>query len=545
MADNLKPEEEALVKSLLAANKGDAPIRFSWDDNFQRRLLALLLADTYFLIQAQSLIKPEYFTNESHVIACKCLFELFAKYKSLPEKFILLQFVKEEIKGRDDAIKMAFTAEVESVYDFYTPGLTTREVLLDRLMTFSRAQSTRIAFAQCQKMILERPEEEKTWSEVDEILRQALVVNRGMDVGFEYFLNIEEMFRRMNEMKESGERFTTGVNWIDERITGGSPKRGALYAWIGLPGRGKSILLAQAATENIKLGHNVVYLSLEMDDIEVAERITAQFTQSDINFLWDKREDITKEIETRNKSLEFPNNLVIRQFPGGTIDVNFIRAYVAHLKLSGFKPDLLIVDYAGELKEPPDVPTWEAKYRIMRDLRATGIMENMMVMTAVQPNKSAAELEKEDYIDESNIGGSFDQFKPLDGFWSINQLDAEKQASVGRIFIIKHRSGKSREATTVDFKYETMTISVISKDHYHKRMNSVADQQAANIDLDSGGKMGGKKGKKPRQIIYQPNEEDTASHTYEKKSDTIKASDFPPATETPSPVDGISREDME
>ena len=164
-----------------------------------------------------------------------------------------------------------------------------------------------------------------------------------------------------------------------------------------------------------------------------------------------------------------PNNLIIRQYPGGTVDVNFVRAYIAHLNLYGFKPDVLIIDYAGEFKEPPDVPSWEAKYRIMRDLRAMAIMEGMVVITAVQPNKSAAELtEISQYIDESNIGGSFDQFKPLDGFWSINQLTSEKNAKIGRVFIIKHRSGKSQEACEVEFDYSAMRISRIGKDVHTK-----------------------------------------------------------------------------
>jgi replicative DNA helicase len=511
----LNAEEEKELQGLLASAKGENPVRFSWDENFQRRLLSLLLTDTYFLIQSQSLVKPTYFTNESHVLACEVLFELFAKYKSIPEKFILVQGVQDKLKDRDDSVKLAFVGEVESVYDYYVPGISTREVLLDRLTMFSRAQSTRIACKKVEKMILEKPDEEKTWLEVDEMLRNTLLVQRGMDVGFEFFMSIDEMFRRMKEQQESGEKFTTGLDWIDRRLSGGTPKRGELYAWIGLPGRGKSLLLAQAATENVKLGHRVCYISLEMDDVEVAKRITSQLTCNDINFLWDNRDSIKEEIDLRNKNLQEgggePNNLIIRQYPGGTVDVNFVRAYVAHLKLYGFKPDVLIIDYAGEFKEPADIPSWEAKYRIMRDLRAMAIMEGMVVYTAVQPNKSAAELtEINQYIDESNIGGSFDQFKPLDGFWSINQLKQEKDANVGRVFIIKHRSGKSQEAVDVEFDYGTMRISQIDRQRYNKLLQSKADETAQEIDSNSAKLNQGSKGGKKKKGLepFHPNNTD-------------------------------------
>lgn len=532
------PEEEQVIEALLKSVKGDNPIRFSWDENFQRRLLSLLLTDTYFLIQSQSLIQSAYFTNEAHVLACDALFELFTKYKSLPDKFILVQAVQDKLKGRDDAIKLAFMAEVESVYDYYVPGLTTREVLLDRLTMFSRAQATRMACNKVLKIILENPEDEKTWTEVDETLRNSLLVQRGMDVGTEYFLSMEEMFRRMKEQQEAGEKFTTGLDWINQRLSGGTPKRGELYAWIGLPGRGKSMLLAQAATENVKLGHKVCYISLEMDDLEVSKRITAQITESDVNFLWDNRDTIKEQIDFRNKTAVEQggdvNNLIIRQYPGGTVDVNFVRAYIAHLKLYGFSPDVLIVDYAGEFKEDPSIPGWEAKYRIMRDLRAMAIMENMVVFTAVQPNKSAAELtEISQYIDESNIGGSFDQFKPLDGFWSINQLTQEKNAKIGRVFIIKHRSGKSQEACDVSFDYEKMTIYQIAKDVYMKRLASVADAAAQDID-DSHTKLGkqqqAQRKKKQATAPFDPNATDKIEPetvTYEPKVER-------PAAETPA-----------
>ncbi len=519
-------EEEKILEGLLSSVKGENPIKFSWDENFQRRLLSLLLTDTYFLIQAQSLIKSAYFTSEAHVIACETMFELFAKYKALPEKFFLKQSIQDKLKGRDDAIKLAYTAEIDSVYDYYVPGLSTREMLLDRLTMFSRAQSTRMACQKALKIIMEKPDDEATYTEVDQLLRESLLVQRGLDVGFEYFLSIDEMFRQMKEQQEAGERFTTGLDWINERLSGGTPKRGEIYAWIGLPGRGKSMLLAQAAVDNVKLGHKVCYISLEMNNLEVSKRITAQLTGNDINFLWDNRETIKEEIDLRNKkTLEEGgdvNNLIIRQYPGGTVDVNFIRAYIAHLQLYGFKPDVLIVDYAGEFKEDKTVASWEAKYHIMRDLRAMAIMENMVVFTAVQPNKTASELtEISQYIDEGNIGGSFDQFKPLDGFWSINQITAEKNACLGRVFIIKHRSGKSQEACEVEFDYPAMRINRIGKDTHTKRLQSVSTYAAQ--DIDNNTKMSGK-GRKKKQEPFDPNKTDTVepeTFTYEK-SDELK-----------------------
>ncbi|MCK8265753.1 hypothetical protein LW980_17950, partial [Erwinia amylovora] len=88
----------------------------------------------------------------------------------------------------------------------------------------------------------------------------------------------------------------------------------------------------------------------------------------------------------------------------GQMTVNSIRAYHSQLVLRGWKPNLLIIDYVGEMADDPNVKKYESAYRILRDLRAFGIEEKHGTMTCVQPNASAAKLEIGQYIDESNIG---------------------------------------------------------------------------------------------------------------------------------------------
>jgi hypothetical protein len=149
----------------------------------------------------------------------------------------------------------------------------------------------------------------------------------------------------------------------------------------------------------------------------------------------------------------------------------------------------------GEMKDDPSVKKYESAYRILRDLRGFGVEKQHCTFTCVQPNSSASKLEIGHYIDESNIGTSFDQFKPLDAFWSINQQTIEKDAEVGRGFVIKHRNGKSRFPFKIGFDYSLGTLDMfqISDESYRSSMNLVQEKKASDVMVDNVKKGEGKK----------------------------------------------------
>ena len=119
MDANLNEAEKNIVQQLMAQES--AKVKYTWDENFQRRILGLALTDSEFLVQAVALIKPEYFTNEAHNIICKILFELFEKERSVPEAFIVKQILSEKSAGKPDPVKIYFEAEIESIYEAFVP----------------------------------------------------------------------------------------------------------------------------------------------------------------------------------------------------------------------------------------------------------------------------------------------------------------------------------------------------------------------------------------------------------------------------------------
>jgi replicative DNA helicase len=500
--ENSSDKDHEVAKNLI---RSESPkVKFRWDDNFQRRILGLILTDNFFLIQAKALIQPEYFLNESHVLICQNLYSYFDEYKVMPEKFFIIDMVLNKIKDRNDAVKIFYKNEIENIYEAFVPSPDSRPALLDKILAFAKMQALKIAMDLSQKDLKKDPESEETWTSIYERFQQAMSINKNFEIGFEYFPNLDQIFLDLENEVNPEDKFTSGFSKIDNSLGCGGCKRGEIYSFIGLPGKGKSLCLVKSAVENVKMGKKVVYVSLEMGSLDIAKRFTSQFAMIPYNEIPRHKREIYDLIDINTRSFTDKNRFVIKQFPSGTLDVAGLRSYLEQLIISGFRPDLLIVDYPGEMKDVPGISTWESKYRIMRDLRGLGFIHNICVFVAIQPNKAAASLTLEEYIDESAIGGSFDQVKPLDGLWSINQTNDETTAGFGRLFVVKHRNGKSKFAFPVKYDKETLDINECSEGEYRIALNNVYTERAdhANIDGKQQSKNKQKKDLKEEDLDY-------------------------------------------
>jgi replicative DNA helicase len=474
--DELTPDEQEQLDGLTNPD-ARAEEKYEWDEDFQRGIVGLLLNDRWFAMQCKDLVKSSYFSDERHRILIEILFSLVDQYNCLPAKMQVVQEVKDKISNKDDQTKFHYMSETELIYKKYVPGLESREYLLDKIVNFAKLMGLKMAFDQSLALIKRDRESESTWLKIQETLKTALLVDRNFDAGLDYFQTFEERYARMQQEEVQRERFTSGFPAIDDALLGGGPHRGEIYSWIGLSGSGKSLALVGAALKNIlELGKRVLYVSLEMGEDSIAERFDAQFSDVEINKLQEHREMVKNAFDRFSEDKKDKRMLIIKQFSAGSMTVATLRAYMQQLNMVEFKPDLVVIDYIGEMKDYPGIPTYESRYRIVRDLRGLATEENVCVFTAMQPNKDAREAQKKDgglyggdgVIDDTNLADSYGQIRPLDGCWSINQMQAEKEAGIARIFVIKHRHGKSRFTCHAKFNKNTLKMDQISEDTYNK-----------------------------------------------------------------------------
>ena len=477
--EDLSSEEKKAVAALVSPDAQRA-VHFNWDENFQRRIIGLLLTEKSFIIQTASLIKPQYFNSTIHQEITRVVFDYFESYTQLMPRFMVEEKIKESVKKQDSVVQSYWISELSNIYDAFVPEITVMEPLIDKVLAFAKGQALRIAMLKASDKLKTSLSDSNVWEQIQGYFNEALLINRNFSIGIDLFVNTDEFFKRMIKGFEVTDLFTSSFKTIDDNLDRRGLSRGELYGWLGFPGTGKSLLLCTIGVRNVKQNKKVLYISCEMSEVDVCARFAAQFTRTGVGDILENRESIENMMATHIKDLDQKSLFLVKQFPSGMASLADIRAYINQLHLRDWRPDMVILDYVGEVKIEANkhVAGWEAKYVLMRDLRGMCQVYDFVGITAIQPNRSGADHGTAEYLDEGNIGGSFDQVKPLDGLWSINQKNEERKAHVARGFIAKHRQGKSKVPFYVRFDPKTYEMFEITHDQYRQAMQDLISREA-------------------------------------------------------------------
>jgi archaellum biogenesis ATPase FlaH len=416
------------------------------------------------------------------------------------------QEIEEFISEKTDKLKVYYRGEVNTIYSHYIPGLEDRDFILDRITDFAKDQALQAGVMETLRQ-LKMPKSKDKWAKIHDILQNALAVERNFDLGLDYFQTGEERYLRIIEQAEKGDVFITGFEDIDKNLLGGGMIRGEIGAWIGLSGSGKSLALVKNCIANLNKGRKVLYITLEIDRDRVAQRFDSMFTHPlniGINKLITQKDEVLQALNEYTQDYDDKRRLIIKQFPARTMDVPTLKAYYHQAKMRGFVPDLVIVDYIGEMKDYPGMPTWESRFKIVGDLRGFASQEKICLLTALQPDKRARELIRDgQLIDDDNLADSYGQVRPLDCLWSLNRRQADTECGLARVKVIKHRSGKTRFHFHISIDPNTLWMEQITADTYREIYNKYcAVQNISKDEIELKNKMGwDKKAKKKSQDV--------------------------------------------
>jgi KaiC/GvpD/RAD55 family RecA-like ATPase len=460
--------------------------KYQWDEQFQRHVAALLISDRQFLLQSIDIIKPGYFTNKAHSKICEITFNFFKKYRILPRKDFLVNEIKSQLKENKSIAY--YLGEVNVLFDYFQPGMEAREYLQDKIIFFAKIQAVKKAFQDSLKLIDKDPESEETWNKVYEEMRIAMQTQQNFDIGLDYFKTIQDRYVEKEEITDTTERFICGLPSIDSEIGGGGYSRGEIISIVAGSGVGKSVMLACITATNLCRGKKGVYITLELAESKVADRMDAILTGLPVQNLLDNKNDVFNRLESL-ENIDLSSEigpLVIKQFPAATASVNTIRAYISQLRFQGFNPDFIIIDYVGEMSIHSDLKSHESRETTVRELRGMAMEESVFIATAMQPNRDGKKDGKGEKgrLDDEHLADSFGQIRPLDGCISLNQNDTEKLLGIGRAYVIKQRDGKSRFQIFLSFDKESLRIQEIHENEYKFKLNSHKEYASMQVETD-------------------------------------------------------------
>jgi replicative DNA helicase len=237
-------------------------------------------------------------------------------------------------------------------------------------------------------------------------------------------------------------------------ILNGGLGRGELGVVCAATGVGKSHFLTMLGANAMRERKNVVHYTLEMSESLVGLRYDSNLCDIDSDDISDRKE----EVIAKYKEMKL-GQLFIKEFPTCWATVNNIRAHVEKLNARGFKPDLIIIDYADILRSTRqyDAKRFELQL-IYQELRAYASEIDVPIWTASQSNKEGAGA---DVVDLNNMSEAYGKAMEADVVISLSRKSHEKSLGVGRLFIAKNRAGKDGMVYAMKINTARSTFSLL------------------------------------------------------------------------------------
>jgi replicative DNA helicase len=299
---------------------------------FQTELINQLLhpANKKFSDRIIDILHANYFDNEYFRLIIATIKDYFERFEKIPAWDTLETILKVEIK---DKISQDYVFEIcKEIRDL---DVEDWEYVQIESLNFCRQQELKKANDKISKIIDNG--EFGRYEECAEIMKEALSVGAEKDDGTSitegWDTVLEEDFRHP---------VPTGISGIDE-LTDGGLSRGELGVVLAPYGVGKTTILTKIANTAYNVGANVLQIVFEDKDTVIKRKHAACWSGIELNALSDDKEKVFEVIKDKTEGRE--NDLIIRKFPSEGITVNHIKTYVRHLISTGFKPDMIVLDY--------------------------------------------------------------------------------------------------------------------------------------------------------------------------------------------------------
>lgn len=225
--------------------------------------------------------------------------------------------------------------------------------------------------------------------------------------------------------------------WLDDRI--GGFRIGTLNMYCGFANVGKSLLLCNDASNHILKGRDVVYISLEMSEDEVMQRVGGNVLDIDIyNYSRNDKKPVIQKFFNDLYTYQPPGELFVKQFPSSTATIDTIKSYL--LKLSnvyGKMPKILIIDYLGLMATKSQFNSDYSKLKdIATQLRSLAVEFGLVIISAAQLTRSANNTSD---FDMEHLSDSIELARVADNLIGIIQTSEMYQDNQYHLKILKVR----------------------------------------------------------------------------------------------------------
>jgi len=394
-------------------------------DRIEKVILRNLVYNEEYLRKVLPFIEPDYFNDRSERVVFEHITKYAAEYNSLITKEVLQIEIEDRRDITQDEVKNIYGTinELEDIEcDFEWLSDTTEKWCRDRAIYLALMESIKIADGQ---------DDKKNRDAIPTILSDALSVSFNRNVGHDYLEDYEERYELYNK-KES--RIQFDLEYFNKITKGGLPNKTLNIALAGT-GVGKSLFMCHHASSVLLEGKNVLYITLEMAEEKIAERIDANLLNVNIQEITDLPKPIF-ESKVTNLAKKTQGSLIIKEYPTASAHSGHFKALLNELALKkSFKPDIIFIDYlnicaSSRYRAGSNVNSYSYIKAIAEELRGLAVEANVPILSATQPTRSGFASSDVDLTDTSESFGL-----PATADLMFALISTEELEEVGQIMV--------------------------------------------------------------------------------------------------------------
>ena len=348
----------------------------------EQTILTNLIHNEEYVRKVLPFIKKEYFQDYIDRSIYESIYKHFEKYNACPT----IDALKIEINNSGSFTEDQYKA-ADELLSSLKPTEDTSEWLLDQTETFCKDKAIYNAIMESISVIDGKGS--KSRGALPGILTDALAVSFDPHVGHDFIENAPERwdFYHRKEIKVPFD-----IDLLNEATKGGLSKKTLNIAMAGT-GVGKSMFMCHCGSANLRDNKNVLYVTMEMAEEKIAERIDANLMGMSIDEVHELPEDVYEKKIARLKT-NYMGKIVVKEYPTTGANVNHIRYLLNELKIKkSFIPDIIYVDYlnimmSSRMKQGGSINSYTYVKSIAEELRGLAVEYNVPIVSATQTTRS-------------------------------------------------------------------------------------------------------------------------------------------------------------
>ena len=412
-------------------------------------------------------IQPDYFENKSEKVTFEEIVKFIVKYGSA----ITVEALSIEIDDRTDLTETEIK-EIRELISQFNNSPVDMQWILDTTEKWCRDRAIYLALMESIH-IADGNNEKKNRDAIPSILSEALAVSFDNNIGHDYLQNYEERYEFYHRKED---KIEFDLEYFNKITKGGLPNKTLNIALAGT-GVGKSLFMCHIASSALLQGRNVLYITLEMAEERIAERIDANLLNVPIQQLVDlPRSAFEKKVTGIAKKTQ--GSLVIKEYPTASAHSGHFKALLNELALKkSFRPDIIFIDYlnicsSSRFKSGSNINSYTLVKSIAEELRGLAVEFNVPIVSATQTTRSgfgSSDVELTDTSESFGLPATADLMFAL--------ISTEELEGLGQIMV---KQLKNRYNDPTIFKR-----FVVGIDRAKMRLYDV-EQSAQKDILDSG-----------------------------------------------------------